>query len=141
MNLDLFIERLKAAAPLLEGRVQGSANLAPAEAGTGIKTPCAFIVPVQEKVPDSRVDWGGDEQIIVVEFGVVSVVRNVADINGQAGHRLLEDVRTEQWRALTGFQGGGLGSRVAFVRGNLIDYRNNSLRWLDIYTSSFLRSK
>lgn len=141
MNIDLIITNLKINAPLLCNRVSGSADLTPVETASEFKTPCAYVIPLQETPKGNMTQIGGHSQMIASDFAVIVVVRNVADKHGEAGHRILEDVREEIRDALYGWKHDEMAAPVDYMKGKLVDYRNQTMRWMDVYSARFYMRK
>ncbi|SJM96023.1 phage tail terminator protein [Crenothrix polyspora] len=137
MNLDLIVERLKSEVPVLHNRVYGSADLDATESGAMPKVPSVYIIPVQETAKSNLTHPLGHSSMIIAEFALVIVVRNVANNYGAFSHRELEDVRKSIRCVLYGWQANEMAKPVDFLRGRIVDYKNNTLRWMDIYSARF----
>lgn len=99
MKLTPVIARLKTAAPLLAGRVAGTAEFEAALDARELAVPHGFVMPLAEGVRASRTA-PLVVQAIDERFAVIVAVANTADPRGQAGAELLHDIRAQLWSAL-----------------------------------------
>lgn len=126
MKLKPVIDRLKAAALPLGARVAGTAEFEAAIDTAELALPAAFVMPLSERVAESRF---APKVVQVVEerFAVIVCVANTVDPRGQAGAELLDDIRAALWTALIDWSPAGdlapceyRGSRhLAMSRGRL----------------------
>jgi hypothetical protein len=130
-----FIARIKAECPLLKGRVYGAAELAVATPTT-MQPPCAFVIPMSEKA-DKNTLMNGLSQRITAQIGVVIAIRNFADPRGEGGHKQLENVRTELFKALCNWEAPNTSTPTEYVTGQLAGYDNLVLRWNDVFQTEF----
>ena len=140
MRINEWIEHLKTNCPIYLGNyVFGAAEMAVAKTNT-LQTPCAFVIPMAENAKENTLS-GGFSQHITVQVGIYLAVTNKSDVLGFAAHEELEVVREEVRVALCGWQPSGAILPVDFVAGQLIGYDDYTLRWSDVFTTSYFYRK
>lgn len=102
MKIKVLIDRLKAEAPSLGGRIAGSAEFEEATQRTDLPVPCAFVLRMAEgTTPDQAIDR--TLQTVDEMFAVIVCVSNTTDGRGQTGDDALDDIKPDLLGALLGW--------------------------------------
>ena len=116
MKAKAIIDRLKAGAASLGGRISGSAEFEEATKATDLALPAAFVMRMLDNAgPDQAADR--TLQVLEEHFAVLVVVSNQVDPRGYAGSEQLDDVRGELLQALLGWRPDADHSPLAYVGG------------------------
>jgi hypothetical protein len=102
MKLKIVIDRLKAEAPVFEGRVAGAAEFETEVENTDLAVPCAFVIRLAD-TPGASLTAGEIVQPLDERVGVLVAVSNAGDRRGQDGAEDLDDIRAALWEALLGW--------------------------------------
>lgn len=137
--LQAIIDRLNEVVPEFKGRAAGAAQLVAALAGP-VTPPSAFVMLVGEGSSRNEYATGAFAQRVVARFGVVLVVRNVSDVRGAAAVLDLEGLRTAVMGALLNWQPSAAHDPVEHVTGRLDNYDDQTLWWIDEFSTIFYRS-
>ena len=102
MKLSIIIDALKQRAPTFQGRIAGAASYAGLKDKTRLKTPSAYVIPLDDD------DTGPNQtntyrQTIADGFAVVVVLNN-DDERGQKAYDNVDLIRSELWSALLAWQ-------------------------------------
>jgi hypothetical protein len=135
MEIGEWIERLKNECPSLQGRVFGAAERAVATTNS-MQTPCAFVIPMAESAKENST-FPGHRQKITSKIGISIAVTNKSDARGGAAHIALKNVRDEVRFALCGWQPKDAEIPVDFVVGEQNGFDNFTMRWSDVFTTSY----
>ena len=119
MNLDIIIAQLRLRSLLFEQRVAGAAQFHVLPEAANLKTPAAYVLPLDEQ-PQEQSSKNGYQQTVREQFAVVVALSNRADERGQGATASLHDVRAALFRALLGFQPAPDYDAIAFEGGQLL---------------------
>lgn len=119
MNFNVVIAQLRARAPIFDQRVAGAANFKVLPEAANLKTPAAYVIPMDEQ-PGDQQSATGYQQSVKEEFAVVVVLDNAVDERGQVAAASLHAVRLALFKALLGFQPAEHYDVVAFEGGELM---------------------
>lgn len=135
--LQTIIDRLNEQVPDFQGRVAGAAELAAALNGL-VKCPVAFVLLADETSSRNELVTALSQRV-EVRFGVVLVIRNVADARGKAAAVDLDVIRLQVMVALLNWQPSADHEPVQHVAGKLDNYDDQTLWWADTFTTTFYR--
>ena len=135
--LQLVIDRLNVQVPDFKGRVAGAAHLAAALGGL-VVPPIAFVM-LSGEVSEPNGLITALSQRAQVRFGVVQVVRNVADVRGATASTELEPLRAAVMVALLNWQPSTAYEPIQHGSGKLDNYDNQTLWWVDEFTTAIYR--
>lgn len=117
--------------------IGGAADFQKAVENKPTATPALFVLTMGEKAkPPSTANVL--IQHVDAQLGIVMVVRNVADNTGQAAGIEMEALRLALKDALFGWQPASQYNPLERDQGNLMDYREGHLWWLDTFNTSYL---
>lgn len=119
MNFNVVIAQLRARAPIFGQRVAGSASFKVLPEAANLKTPAAYVMPLDEQ-PGDQQSATGYQQAVKEEFAVVVVLDNAVDERGQVAAASLHAVRLALFKALLGFQVAADHDVIAFEGGQLL---------------------
>lgn len=133
-DLEPYVTRLK---DQLVGwsNVGGAADLQAIEGGY-IKPPGAFIVPMGDMPSDNPL-YGEFVQHVLVKFGVVLVVANLADTSGSSALTDLARRRDEVRAALQAWSPDGSFGDAQRGPGALLQFTDGLLWWMDEYRTDY----
>lgn len=110
--------------------VGGSAELDVAIRNT-LKVDMAYVVPLSDECPANSYDSGINQQI-TERFGVVVALGNDlsdADKTGITAYNKLDNIRSELFKCLVGWQIVGAESLIYYVGGRFVIIQNDYLWW------------
>lgn len=119
--------------------IEGAAAFAAVLDSQSFRAPSAYLVPLAEQGEASQT-YNPVMQRRGMQFGVVWVVQNLYDGQGEAAQTELVAIRDLGFASLIGWEPDGNHEPVQFVRGDLMDFNNQFLLWQDVFaTATYLR--
>lgn len=104
MKLSLIIAALKARCPSFSGRIAGAAEFKPLPDIGKMQLPAAYVIPLDDNAGENK-SQTGYWQDVTDGFAVIVCMSNVADERGQSAvSDCVDDIRTELWLALLGWE-------------------------------------
>lgn len=119
--------------------IEGAAAFAAVLEAQSFNAPSAYLVPLAEQGEPSQT-YNPVMQRRGMQFGVIWVVQNLYDAQGEAAQTELVAIRDQGFASLIGWEPDGNHEPVQFVRGDLMDFNNQFLLWQDVFaTATYLR--
>lgn len=132
MDVAPIVQRLKAQLPADWTDVSGAAAL-DAAIDAAPTAPVAYVLPLAESAEPGYLA-GIHAQQLQLAFGVLIAVQNVSDARGGAAQTDLAVRRQQVRTALAGWTlPTDPDATVAFSRGQLLQFEQGRLWWMDIY--------
>lgn len=103
MQLKPVIDRLKAEAATLGGRIAGTAEFTAELEAASMANPCAFVAPGPAFARGDPDTIGEVVQMVVEEFGIFVAIDNSTDGVGYAARLEWHDVKADIMQALLGW--------------------------------------
>lgn len=139
LDTSLIENRLKDAVPELQ-MVEGMAEYATIKDLREFRPGSAYVVLAGERNPNSPDSAEGarsrGKSQALCTFGVVIVARNY---RGRSGKEALQDVSPLVGKvrdALVGWSPVSPFKPIVWLSGDVMEYDNNTLLWLDVYTTT-----
>ena len=130
MRTTPIIDRLKAEATSLSGRVAGAAALARAmEMGSDWPVPHAFVVALSETADPNELLGDIAAQRVTQTFGVAVLVDNTSDEPGHTASDQIQDLFAEIMPALMGWAQDAGHQQFDYVSGELGEYDRARMWW------------
>jgi hypothetical protein len=134
--IESIISRIEASISdfkLVGGSVQFTTN---AERPTPMAVPACFVL-VNAELPGPPAAANLLIQQVQMEIGIITVVRNVADVTGRAASLDTEQLRKKVKDLLYGWVPEGASAPLARGPGSLLAFRDGHVWWQDIYSTSY----
>ncbi|WP_339665877.1 hypothetical protein [uncultured Pseudomonas sp.] len=132
-DVQLVIDRLSALEQLQS--VQGAAEYAAVTSLKDFRTPCAYVILLQERADDAPPKSGGRQRAIA-SFGVLIAVRNYGDQRGAKTSAEMRPLTGAIRERLMGWTPEVQGARpVQWVRSDTLDYDHSTLIWSEVYST------
>jgi len=118
--------------------VGGAADFQTAVENNPTVTPCAFVIPLDERYAPSQ-----DASIVIqrvdATVGIVFVVRNVSDVHGVAARQDLATLRKAVSDLLLGWDPVAGFAPLEGSAANLLVFKDGHMWWQDVYVTSFYK--
>jgi hypothetical protein len=140
MRVSSIIARVNAEMPVFKGRVYAAATL-DAVVEEGFKaTPSGWIFLPNTSAGDNLLA-NAVSQKMTQRFGVVIIVKDVADARGEAANRTMEDIRADLWTALGGWTPNSAEDPLESDGDHMIlcKPKEGLLIWNEKFRTSFLK--
>lgn len=132
-NVQMVIDRLASVTELQS--VAAAAEYASVTSLKDFRTPCAYVLLLQERADDSPGSSAGRQRAIV-SFGVLVAVRNYGDARGEKTLAEMLPILGAIRSRLMGWTPEVPGARpVRWTRGDALDYDRSTLLWADVYST------
>lgn len=126
MKLSLVIAALRLRCPVFAERVAGAAEFKPLPDVGKFELPCAWVIPLDDNTGDnkSQTDYWQD---VTDGFAVVVVFSNASDERGQASSDAVEEIRSQLWQALLGWEVDENYHPIQYDGGTLLELNRHAL--------------
>lgn len=134
-DTSLVIDRIKSATGVLAElrEVGGAANYATVKALCDFPSPAVYVLLAREQGQQDAAAKSG-RQAVTVSLGVAIAVRNYREERGVQSTPELNQFLSAVRERLIGWTPAVSGGRpLQFVQGDLVDYNDATLLWVDIY--------
>lgn len=132
-DIQMVIDRLRSVEQLQS--VQGASEYAAVTSIKDFRTPCAYVVLLDERADDAPTKPGGRQRAIV-SFGVMVAARNYGDQRGEKTTAEMRPLLGAIRARLMGWTPEVPGARpVQWSRGAVLDYDHSTLLWTEVYTT------
>ncbi|NUF50474.1 phage tail terminator protein [Gilliamella sp. ESL0250] len=120
MKLSHIVHTLRHFSPSFEGRVGGAAEFSAIKDTAFLKLPAAYVVPLDDRVEDnkSQTDYW---QNVTEGFGVIVVLKPLDERGQHEAYDIVENIKTELWRALLGYEPSPAHYPIQYDGGDLLD--------------------
>lgn len=120
MKLSNIVQTLRQLSPSFEGRVGGAAEFSVIKDAAFLKLPAAYVVPLDDRAEDnqSQTDYWQD---VTEGFGVIVVLKPLDERGQHEAYDIVEDIKTELWRALLGYEPSPAHYPIQYDGGDLLD--------------------
>ncbi|WP_294912353.1 hypothetical protein [uncultured Gilliamella sp.] len=120
MKLSHIVHTLRHFSPSFEGRVGGAAEFSAIKDTAFLKLPAAYVVPLDDRAEDnkSQTDYW---QNVTEGFGVIVVLKPLDERGQHEAYDIVENIKTELWRALLGYEPSPAHYPIQYDGGDLLD--------------------
>ena len=120
MKLSHIVHTLRHFSPSFEGRVGGAAEFSAIKDAAFLKLPAAYVVPLDDRAEDnkSQTDYW---QNVTEGFGVIVVLKPLDERGQHEAYDIVENIKTELWRALLGYEPSPAHYPIQYDGGDLLD--------------------
>ncbi|OCG12817.1 hypothetical protein A9G24_08445 [Gilliamella sp. App6-5] len=120
MKLSHIVHTLRHFSPSFEGRVGGAAEFSAIKDTAFLKLPAAYVVPLDDSAQDnqSQTDYW---QNVTEGFGVIVVLKPLDERGQHEAYDIVENIKTELWRALLGYEPSPAHHPIQYDGGDLLD--------------------
>lgn len=120
MKLSHIVHTLRHFSPSFEGRVGGAAEFSAIKDTAFLKLPAAYVVPLDDRAEDnkSQTDYW---QNVTEGFGVIVVLKPLDERGQHEAYDIVENIKTELWRALLGYEPSPVHYPIQYDGGDLLD--------------------
>ncbi|NUF48640.1 phage tail terminator protein [Gilliamella sp. ESL0250] len=120
MKLSHIVHILRHFSPSFEGRVGGAAEFSAIKDTAFLQLPAAYVVPLDDRAEDnkSQTDYW---QNVTERFGVIVVLKPIDERGQHEAYDIVENIKTELWRALLGYEPSPAHYPIQYDGGDLLD--------------------
>ena len=120
MKLSHIVHTLRHFSPSFEGRIGAAAEFSAIKDTTFLKLPAAYVVPLDDRTDDnkSQTDYW---QNVTEGFGVIVVLKPMDERGQHEAYDIVENIKTELWRALLGYEPSPSHYPMRYDGGGLLD--------------------
>lgn len=120
MKLSHIVHTLRHFSPSFEGRVGGAAEFSAIKDTAFLKLPAAYVVPLDDRAEDnqSQTDYW---QNVTEGFGVIVALKPLDERGQHEAYDIVENIKTELWRALLGYEPSPAHYPIQYDGGDLLD--------------------
>lgn len=120
MKLSNIVQTLRQLSPSFEGRIGGAAEFSVIKDAAFLRLPAAYVVPLDDRAEDnkSQTDYWQD---VTEGFGVIVVLKPLDERGQHEAYDIVEDIKTELWRALLGLEVSPAHHPIQYDGGDLLD--------------------
>ncbi|OCG64017.1 phage tail terminator protein [Gilliamella sp. Fer4-1] len=120
MKLSHIVHTLRHFSPSFAGRVGGAAAFSAIKDTALLKLPAAYVVPLDDRAQDNKPQtdyW----QNVTESFGVIVVLKPLDEQGQHEAYDIVENIKTELWRALLGLEPSPSHNPIQYDGGGLLD--------------------
>ena len=120
MKLSHIVHTLRHFSPSFEGRIGAAAEFSTIKDMAFLKLPAAYVVPLDDRADDnkSQTDYW---QNVTEGFGVIVVFKPMDKRGQHEAYDIVENIKTELWRALLGYEPSPSHYPIQYDGGDLLD--------------------